>query len=63
MMSLGVSIGFRETEYSVDEASGAVLVSVEVLSGQLSGDVVVRLNTNQNTATGRAVTTVHFSQP
>ena len=51
----GVSIGFRETVYSVDESTGQVVVNVEVLSGTLSENVVVRFNTIQGSATGRGL--------
>ena len=38
--------------YSVNEGDGSLIVSVEVLDGQLGRDVVVRLNTADGTATG-----------
>ena len=50
--SAGVTIGFVETEYSVDEDDGSALVTVAVLSGELSEDVVVGFNTQDDTATG-----------
>ena len=53
MYHSGVEIGFQGTQYSVDESSGEVVVSVVVLSGILSEEVVVRLSTNQDTATGK----------
>ena len=41
--------------YSVDESTGQVVVNVEVLSGTLSENVVVRFNTIQGSATGRGL--------
>ena len=49
-----MEIGFDEVVYSVDESSGGVVVSVRVLSGVLSDDVVIRLTTSQDTATGKS---------
>ena len=43
-------IGFGEIEYSVVETTGQVVLNVVVLSGQLSQDVVVRLNTIEDSA-------------
>ena len=47
-----VEIGFEQTVYTVEEGSGPATVSVAVLSGQLSSDVVVRLDTTQRSAEG-----------
>ena len=43
-----------ETLYSVDENDGSIAVTVAVLSGELSEDVVVGFNTQDDTATGLA---------
>ena len=48
-----VVIGFEQTIYTVDEGSGPATVSVAVLSGQLSSNVVVRLDTTQRSAEGK----------
>ena len=48
----GVQIGFQQTLYSVDESTGLVVLSVRVLSGILTNEVIVELNTNQDTAIG-----------
>ena len=48
----GVEVGFEETVYTVVEGSGPATVTVAVLSGQLSSDVVVRLDTSQRSAEG-----------
>lgn len=50
-----VLIGFEELLYFIDESSGAVNVTVGVLLGTLSGDVMVQLTTNENSATGMAL--------
>ena len=52
LLSIGVTIGFVETLYSVDENDGSIVVTVAVLSGELSEDVVVGFNTQDDTATG-----------
>ena len=41
-----------ETLYGVDENDGSIVVTVAVLSGELSEDVVVGFNTQDDTATG-----------
>ena len=48
----GVQIGFQQILYSVDESTGLVVLSVRVLSGILTNEVIVELNTNQDTAIG-----------
>ena len=49
-----MTIGFDETLYSVDEASGEVGLGVSILSGTLSDNlVVVRVTTMERTATGK----------
>lgn len=47
-----MQIGFEETQYTVNESFGEVTVSVAVLSGDLSSDVVVRLDTTERSAEG-----------
>ena len=47
----GVTIGFVETEYDVNEAAGTVTVEVAVLSGELSEDVPIDFTTQPGTAT------------
>ena len=49
-----VQIGFESNLYTVNEGAGEVVVSVIVVSGILSGEVVVRLDTLDNTAIGRS---------
>ena len=44
------TIGFERTSHTVDEDNGPVIVGVAVLSGSLSRDVVVRFNTEDDTA-------------
>ena len=48
----GVTIGFVNTTYSVNEGDSRVAVGVGVLSGVLSEDVVVVLTTRDDSATG-----------
>ena len=55
--SAAVTIGFTTTTYNVTEG-GSASVSVSVLSGTLARDVVVTLQTEDGTATGRAVVIV-----
>ena len=50
---LVVQIGFEEILYMVNEADGQVVLSVAVLSGQLSSDVLIRINTADNSAVGK----------
>ena len=45
-----------ETEYSVNEDDGFAVVTVAVLSGQLSDSVVVTIFTQDSTATGTLTT-------
>ena len=54
--NVGVTIGFVNTTYSVSESDGIAVVSVAVLSGELSDDVVVRLTTRGGSATRTFVT-------
>ena len=49
---IGVTIGFTETVYSVRESDGQAVARVEVLSGELSGEVVVSFSTSDGSATG-----------
>ena len=44
-------IGFEETMYMVGGDDGQVVLTVSVIEGVASGNVVVRLNTRDNTAT------------
>ena len=48
----GVRIGFDRELYSVNESAGSVRLVTQVLSGQLSENIVVRLITRDNTAQG-----------
>ena len=48
-----VQIGFNNSVYTIDERAGEVVVSVVVLSGTLSDEVVVRFNTQDSSALGR----------
>ena len=48
-----VVIGFNQTTYSVREDAGSVTVSVSVMSGTISEDVIITLSTAPGgTATG-----------
>lgn len=49
--STAAQIGFEQTVYSVDEEAGQVTVFVRLLSGELTSDVVIRLNTQDGSAT------------
>ena len=40
-----VTIGFNQTTYSVREDAGSVAVSVSVMSGTISQDVIITLST------------------
>ena len=44
------------TIYSVSESDGIAVVSVAVLSGELSDNVVVRLTTQDGSATSKFIT-------
>ena len=46
------------TLYSVNENEEIAALSIAVLSGQLSGEVVVRLSTQDDSATGIGLTTI-----
>ena len=48
----GIIIGFVEMDYSVAETDSTVEVEVAVLSGSLSSDVVVQLDTLDSSAIG-----------
>ena len=48
----GVTIGFVSTLYSVNENDEIAALAIAVLSGQLSEEVVVRLSTENGSATG-----------
>ena len=48
----GVTIGFVDESYTVRESDGEAVVRVAVLSGELSHDVVVGFNTQEDSATG-----------
>ena len=51
-----VTIGFNQTTYSVREDAGSVTVSVAVISGTISEDVIITLSTAPGgTATGGIV--------
>lgn len=43
-------IGFERTVYTVDENDGEVVVSVAVLEGEVTGDVVVQFTTPSGSA-------------
>lgn len=47
-----VEIGFERIHYSVRETAGRVILSVAVLSGSLSDEVVIRINTQDRSAKG-----------
>lgn len=47
-----VEIGFERIHYSVRETAGQVTLSVAVLSGSLSDEVVIRINTHDRSAKG-----------
>ena len=53
--NVGVTIGFVNTIYSVSESDGIAVVSVAVLSGELSDNVVVRLTTQDGSATSKFI--------
>ena len=49
-----VTVGFDQTVYTVSESDGEVILNVAVLSGQLSSDFVVRVDTMPSSAEGKA---------
>lgn len=49
---LGAVIGFEKRLYFVEEPEGEIVVSVAVLSGSLSEEVVVPFSTSPDTASG-----------
>ena len=53
-----MTIGFVETMYSVDEDEGPAMLSVGVLFGELSEEVVVSFTTQDGSATGES-TSIH----
>ena len=55
----GVTIGFVETLYAVKENDGSAVVTVAVLSGQLSQDVVINFDTQDGSAISK--TDIHRS--
>lgn len=60
-MLTGVVIGFTETSYEVNEDDGEAVARAEVLSGELSREVVVRFNTSDGTATGIGVCKLNYN--
>jgi hypothetical protein len=50
-LSIAVRIGFDPTAYSVNEGDGVVTLEVAVLDGVLETEVVVRISTNNGSAT------------
>ena len=48
----GATIGFTQTQYSVSEDMGPVVLVVEVLFGELSEEVTVGFTTQNDTAIG-----------
>ena len=53
-----VTIGFDQTIYSVRENAGSVTVSVSVISGTISQDVIITLSTAPGgSATGGIIVT------
>ena len=55
LSSIVVSIGFDPTMYQANEDDGTVEVTVKVLSGDLSGPVIVNIATVQSSATGKSI--------
>ena len=49
-----VVIGFERTLYTVDENDGQVVVSVVVMEGDVTGNVLVELTTSPGSAQGRS---------
>ena len=45
-------IGFEQSLYSVDEDTGQAVLAIAILSGTLSGDVIINLETTDATAQG-----------
>ena len=54
-----VVIGFNQTTYSVSEDAGSVTVSVSVMSGTISQDVIITLST----APGGSATGIYVDLP
>ena len=48
----GVRLGFERETYSVNESDETITLYISVLSGQLSDDLIVQLNTVDSTAQG-----------
>ena len=60
LLFLLVVIGFNQTTYSVCEDAGGVTVSVSVMNGTISEDVIITLSTAPDgSATGIYVETYH----
>ena len=60
LLFLLVVIGFNQTTYSVREDAGSVTVSVSVMNGTISEDVIITLSTPPGgSATGIYVETYH----
>ena len=55
MTFTAVSIGFDPTSYQVNEDDGVAVVTVKVLSGELSDTVIVDFTTTDGTAIGACV--------
>ena len=47
-----LTVGFDRGVYTVTESVGEVILNVNILSGDLSNDLVVRVDTRQRTAEG-----------
>ena len=45
-------IGFEQSLYSVDEGAGRAVLAIAVISGTLSGDVIINFETTDATAQG-----------
>ena len=52
-----MQIGFRETTYSVVESAGEVTVTVSILTGGVSNNIVVAFETTERSAKGIHTTT------
>ena len=55
----GVTIGFVETMYDINEGDGTVTLTIAVLSGELSEDVVLNFATLPGTASGEIDRNTH----
>lgn len=45
-------IGFLNTQYTVSESDGSVLLQVGLIEGSIQGEVVIELSTSDLTAVG-----------